>query len=301
MEIRIPTTFTDDIPAAEWLREINFEDYIETFVTNCPSSEGTGLLSRKRLTQLRLQDFPKMNVKNYEHAKILLEHIRTSLRFEYSSPIRKKEVTKRNKERGILVTWGDEEPEKAVEKLPKLKGIVIEEKAIVNSKKVEKRRRRSFDNQVWQSISNLRTAGTSNAAAAVHLREGFFPAIEKDKESEKDKSLRTRRWTLTPEEQNLTDMQKGLRYGNIALELDMIHKEMIILQKEVLNKYRDSVGCQIASIRFLNERNGELVFMHDHKTYRHSITSGFAGHCAQTGEVVLVADAKSDFRHNRYS
>jgi hypothetical protein len=192
MELRIPLTFTDDIPAKEWLREIDLEDYVATFVTNFPSAEGPEFLSRKRLTQLRLQDFPKMNVKNFDHAKLLLEHIRTSLRYEFGSPVRRQEVIKRNKSRGISTTWmeddGDDQlQQKKIELLPKLKGIVAVEKTAKSSKKSETRRRRSFDNQVWQSISNLRTGGSSNAAAAAHLREGFFPAFEKEKEAEREK------------------------------------------------------------------------------------------------------------------
>jgi len=38
--------------------------------------------------QMRLQDFPRLNIKNYQDAKILFDHIKLSLKFEFSSPIR---------------------------------------------------------------------------------------------------------------------------------------------------------------------------------------------------------------------
>ena len=46
MEIFIPNKYIDDIPCKEWLKEIGFEQYAETFLMNMPSKEGPGLLSR---------------------------------------------------------------------------------------------------------------------------------------------------------------------------------------------------------------------------------------------------------------
>ena len=42
-----------------------------------------------------------MNIKDFEHAKILAEHIRISLRYEFSSPLRKSAVMKHNETKGI--------------------------------------------------------------------------------------------------------------------------------------------------------------------------------------------------------
>ena len=85
--------FGDDIHCLNWLEEIGLPQYEETFSTNL--SVGGDLLSRKRLSQIRLQDFPRMNITNYEHQKRLLEHIRHTLQFAYKSPIRKKEVSEK--------------------------------------------------------------------------------------------------------------------------------------------------------------------------------------------------------------
>ena len=55
-----------------------------------------------------------MNIKDFEHAKILMEHIRISLRYEFSSPLRKSLVMKHNEIKGIPFLFDDEE--KAQEK-----------------------------------------------------------------------------------------------------------------------------------------------------------------------------------------
>jgi hypothetical protein len=68
MDLRINTITIDDIDAQEWLREIDLPQYEDVFLINF--SMGGKLLSRKRLSQVRLQDFPKMNIQNYEHQKV---------------------------------------------------------------------------------------------------------------------------------------------------------------------------------------------------------------------------------------
>jgi hypothetical protein len=77
----------DDVLYDEWLSEIGMEQYSETFASNF--THGGKYLSRKRLSQVRLQDFPKMNITNYQHQKLLLQHIKYTLDAEYSSPSRR--------------------------------------------------------------------------------------------------------------------------------------------------------------------------------------------------------------------
>jgi hypothetical protein len=107
----------DDIECNDWLNEVKLPQYGETFITNCSSNAGTrktrekdfslgfadsrnlqicnlnkliasnnaGILSRYRLSKIRLQDFPKMNITNYDHQKVLIEHLRHSLKFAFKS------------------------------------------------------------------------------------------------------------------------------------------------------------------------------------------------------------------------
>ena len=268
------------------------EQYRETFQINCPSletSESLGFLARKRLQQLRLQDFPKMNIKDHDHAKVLLEHIRLSLKYEHKSPVRREVVRTRNITRGVPIKFEDEgeESSKGGSSLPPLKGVVeADAKAAKKSKgaisnypsKKGKQRRRSFDNDAWQAISNLRTAQEKTSAATQHIRDGFFPAAEDATEDDKKRRERSRRWTLeTDEPEKETAKQKWDRYGNMALEFDIMQKEMQILQKEQINYFRDIIGCEHGNIQFLNDITNELLFYHDKKWHRHSANSGFAG------------------------
>ena len=53
-------------------------------------------------------------------------------------------------------------------------------------------------------------------------------------------------------EEPLSGKELAKRYGNMALEFDMIQQEMQLLQKEQLDYYRDVVGCEMATIQFLS-------------------------------------------------
>lgn len=161
----IDLAHADDIECIDWLREIGFSQYEETFLTNF--SVGGQLLSRKRLAQIRLQDFPKMNIERYDHQKKLLEHIRHTLQFTFHSPVRRKEVRRKQ---GLP----EDEPQIAEGKegdtiVPAngAKGDGAPEK---RHTKVDSRRRRSFDASAWNSISRLRTIDNSHKVAAEHLR-----------------------------------------------------------------------------------------------------------------------------------
>ena len=121
--------------------------------------------------------------------------------------------------------------------------------------KDDRRRRRSFDNQAWQSISQLRTATSKVAreAALERTRAGLFPTTDNDVGEGKERRSRTRRWTVSDEsEEPLSGKELAKRYGNMALEFDMIQQEMQLLQKEQLDYYRDVVGCEMATIQFLS-------------------------------------------------
>jgi hypothetical protein len=78
----------DDIECEEWLTEVGLEQYRETFLSNF--THGGKYLSRKRLSQVRLQDFSKMNITNFDHQKILFEHIKITLQHEYANPTRRR-------------------------------------------------------------------------------------------------------------------------------------------------------------------------------------------------------------------
>lgn len=152
----------DDIECIEWLREIDFEQYEETFLANF--SVGGALLSRKRLAQVRLQDFPKMNILIYEHQKMLLAHIKHTLQYTFHSPIRKREV------RNML---GQQDDGVNKELFPPSSSA----RRHISGKLLHSRRR-SFDQNAWDSINKLRSYDTTHKVAAEHLRAIHAGAVE---------------------------------------------------------------------------------------------------------------------------
>ena len=95
----------DDIVAEEWLAEVDCVRYLDCFIKNFPSPDARnrkrGIISRRRLETLRLQDYPKLNIKDFEEAKKLNEHVKTVLKYEFDSPQRKTEVNSLRTRLGI--------------------------------------------------------------------------------------------------------------------------------------------------------------------------------------------------------
>ena len=57
-----------------------------------------------------------MNIKDFEDAKILMEHIRISLRYEFLSPLRKSAVKQHNEIKGIPIRFDEEDEDVSQEK-----------------------------------------------------------------------------------------------------------------------------------------------------------------------------------------
>ena len=55
-----------------------------------------------------------MNIKDFEDAKILMEHIRISLRYEFSSPLRKSAVKQHNEIKGIPIRFDEQNEDEDV-------------------------------------------------------------------------------------------------------------------------------------------------------------------------------------------
>lgn len=183
----------DDIDCYDWLDEIHLEQYVETFLANF--TYGGRFLSRKRLAQVRIKDFPKMNITNYDHQKILFQHIKYTLQHEYSNPERRmksavlspvksprpqskerKEDSKDSKsasfkrlpshnEDVILAEPKSDSRENDEPAEPKsLNHAVLKKQNTkpdikVEKKKITLRKRNSFDQQAWDSINRLRGVG----------------------------------------------------------------------------------------------------------------------------------------------
>jgi hypothetical protein len=293
MNMTLQTQFIDDIDAGDWLREIDMEQYEDVFVTNF--SIGGKLLSRRRLGNLRLQDFPKLNIQIYDHQKILMEHIRHTLCYTFHSPVRRKEA----RDKFILRSPNAKPPP---EPEPKYVGVVKEKKESKRGKRQTVRtKRRSFDNAAWNKINALRSKDIVSHNAADELRKGIKPTVVKKKEKEGHLKMRARRYSFgeaTPMDQ-LTSVQKGNLYGNMALEYDMIQKEMAMIKAEHLLVFQALINCESGRLYFVSEHAREMIVLIGHEWYRESMDSDIAGHCAQTGRVMNIPNAYDDHRFNR--
>lgn len=237
---------SDDIECEDWLDEIGLSQYAETFITNFSLSGST--LNRKRLARLRLQDFPQMNICNFEHQKILMDHIRLTLQYAYSSPVRKKEVRMKNFARTKSAEdVGPSKKQRFKEQL----------KQADHKSQASPRRRRSFDNGVWRAVAKSRSSDTK---AVEKLREGNA-SVGEPSVLEGKKSSRVRRYSFGVED--VSDAEKGRMYGNRAQQYDIIKKELDAIQGEYLNVFRNMINCEKASILFLHPTTRELVLCTD--------------------------------------
>lgn len=179
----------------------------------------------------------------------------------------------------------------------------IKEKQL--QRKQNARRRRSFDSQIWTSITSMRTKQSDNAAAASNLREGIIPSSKSKDEQDgnSSKSTRRRRHSFDPDgaaRGSIDAKEKANAYGNMALEYDMMLSGLKELQSEYLNQFKFMIGCEKASIFFINELTREMVLFTDTgEHFRLPPASGIAGICAETGMCMNIPDAYADERFNR--
>ena len=336
--------FTDDIDCKSWLTEINLAQYTETFLVNL--SVDNRHVRRKRLGQLRQQDFSAMNITNFAHQKRLMEHVRLVLKFPFHSPHRRKEVKDLHIE-PVVADLFDARSDAAESKgqskntaVSKVVPPVVKDKAAINlEKKKQARRRRSFDSDVWNSISNMRKKSVNNAAVADQLRQGVFSNNTEDNDNKSSSTDngnrrgsvgvggaaagegggggeggakggrdRTRRWSFhgndaeshTAHVTAAMERAKAMMYGNMALEYDIMLTNLHTLQSEFLNKFKEAINCEVASLFFVNNSTRELLLCsYDSKWYRVPFGVGICGYCMETGENVNIPDAYSDYRFNK--
>lgn len=282
--------------------------YAPAFLLNL-SIDGKILL-RKKLKQIRQQDLSKMNITNFLHQKILMEHIHHVLNNPFHSPIRRSEIRNKLASKYPFVDLKESDSES----ISKPTRASAEEKkrpdssAKPSTAKVSRTRRRSFDANVWQSISKLRTKDASSTAASVLLREGVLSQETKKHKLPKNPALRKSRHSFDkdaePFSQQLTTAQvaknKAVQYGNMALEFDTLATNLKILQHEYLNTFKAVLNCEVASILFVNDRTRELLLYSDNSVwYRIPPGTGVVGYCAETGQSLNIPDAYSDWRFNR--
>lgn len=165
----------DDIPCEAWLNDIGFSQYTETFLANFTT--GGKYLSRKRLAQLRLQDFPMMNITNYDHQKLLLKNIRSMLTRPYPKPQPRAE-SKKVSSRPPISRGPSSQDETPALPRPNLIGIVSSEHKGSRARAgFASKKRHSFDEQVWAAIHKTRGAAANNSSEAVAKLRDSIPNV----------------------------------------------------------------------------------------------------------------------------
>jgi hypothetical protein len=327
--------FSDDIDCKAWLTEINLAQYTETFLVNLSADQTH--IRRKRLNQLRQQDLSAMNITNFAHQKRIMEHVRLVQRFPFHSPLRKKEVKDLFVEPIVIEPFqsrdlaSESKSTKAGKtSLPTPRAAMSKNNQAVEKKR-QARRRRSFDADVWNSISNMRKKSVNNAAMADQLRQGLFSNTEEPKATAGGNEARRssignlaeapipvagaaagrergRRWSFhgNDAEAHTALVQAGMErarammYGNMALEYDIMLTNLHTLQTDVLNKFKETIGCEVASLFFVNNKTRELLLCSaENRWYRVPFGVGVCGFCMETGENVNIPDAYSDYRFNK--
>eukprot|EP01041_Mallomonas_annulata_P003160 gene3160-6237_t len=70
-----------DIQCFPWLEEVHLEEYTTIFSKNFSSGK-FGMLSGKKLSELKIEHFPNLNIMDSRHQKVLMDHIHRYLEFE---------------------------------------------------------------------------------------------------------------------------------------------------------------------------------------------------------------------------
>ena len=339
----------DDIDCQAWLAEVNLPEYTETFLLNF-SIDGR-VIRRQKLNLLKQHDLCKMNITDFEHQKILMEHVRLVQKYPFHSPQRLKELKpiptftpfkilqfdykpvatkydRKNKGKGkgstATAPSSISNTNNAAAVVAATTGISSAQ-VIANEKKKQARRRRSFDQEAWNSISNMRKKAEQNLAKADILRDRLVSNVtpialknssnflESDTKPRRRRGsgsdkLSERRWSFHGNdtatnlkiESTSTERSRAMMYGNMALEYDIMLSQLHAFQSEILHKFKVSINCEVASIFFANQSTKEFLLCgQDFKWYKIPLNVGVCGYVYNTGESINIHDAYSDWRFNR--
>lgn len=324
------------IDCRSWLNEMGLQQYEQVFLTNFSLNSSDKFLSIDKILKIRVADFPKLNITNYDHQRILLERIQRLFVTDYDLPELQKsipiyEVYDPNNANTLAPKFAYEisQPHNSrsrrssqdntsqtsglpairvgqtLDELRKGQGIVYKDKDKVEVQQTTSRRK-SFDERAWTAIAkhNQHMDKQSKVNALEQLRSGssidhnFDPT--KDQVGKNGKKPRQRRWTLTEIADDQDSRSRALTFGNKAQEFDKIQRELRIMQEGILSRCKKVIGCEMASILFMNHITRELlIFVETQQWIRVPVDSSIAGACVKCGQIFIVPDAYADSRFNR--
>lgn len=326
------TPYVDDIECVSWLEEVDMVQYAGVFMTNFTVAN-SGFLSRKRLGQVRLQDFSYMNIQNFDHQKVLMQHIRHTLKFTYGSPVRIRETqqTAYGKQRAkrleeesqakAMKEADDAKEEKklrrpsvgvlnrtpSMEKLTAQDSIEESREVKAKAKKKKKARRHTFDEKAWEAINKSRKGDTDHKAASEVLRDVVQPTVSDEAgppvvaaPKKQKQKLHRRRSTFNDSEDvaNVTD--KAAAYGNMVQDFNSWQGELAKVQEQQLTQFNAMIGCETSTIFFVNDRTRELVCSNKGKWVSFLSDSGLTAAAVEGGELINVStEPELDPRFNK--
>ncbi|CAM9433120.1 unnamed protein product, partial [Hapterophycus canaliculatus] len=93
--------------------------------------------------------------------------------------------------------------------------------------------------------------------------------------------------------------QRAIEYGNSALKATTRESQLKDLKTQILADFVSTIGCDRATLMFVNTPAQELFFFDGNSRISFPIQKGIAGHCAASGMGVVVNDPYNDKRFNR--
>jgi len=172
----LPKPIPKDLDAVEclpWLDGIGMSHYAKTFLANFPYVGHEDYVSIRKMSSLRIQDFPRMNITDYDHQRLIYDHIQIKVATLSSLS----NITAAESPEQSMSSKKTENCLRKDDSTVSLPRVVIKKNESSDGKnprpkeKVSQGRRSSFDSRVWECISKLRTK-EHNLMAIENIRSG---------------------------------------------------------------------------------------------------------------------------------
>lgn len=295
-----------------FLEPIGLRQYEECFMKNLWGGNGTGL-NRKRLAALEISHLCSMNIHQHDHQKLIMARVRDlstipSMTLSESKSggknmVYEKSTSGAQKNTPAKTPSYDEYDENEAGSPRRRASLSSTGSKTVRRSGAAQDKAKKLDDMRHRSsimIDSHTGIATLNLALTSHKDGLSSPGGQG---SGRRPSLSKRRSSVgagdVPPTAAAAARMKSIEYGNKALRSNMLMNQLNELKETVLKKLSATMRCDRATLMFLDERHGELFFFDGPACIRFPMTKGLSGHCAMTGERLLVNDPYNDERFNR--
>jgi hypothetical protein len=266
----------------------------------------SGFLSRKRLAQVQIHHLSYMNIENFEHQKILMEHIRHAVKFAFQSTKRQKAVSERQAKREILQKEVANKKMEALKHLDHHASVAKNVNHFVGKMKVKagierptrylRHRTMSHNERVEHDKKMLqfirKHADTSEKhGKRTHALSDLRAGIHDHPHGHSKKN--EHHFTRSSE-----DEDNGVRIGRAALETHTILQKIHAMEKDHLTEVVEMTGAERCITFYQHEKSREIFTHINKKWYRLPPGSGVHSLSIEQAEHVNLTDAPHDSRHN---